>query len=132
MTKFNSRAAYIAVMITASLPMVAVAQTAAPQAAPPTAAAPATSGAPVAAKTDQRAEPTAEEKAVRAKFRAACSADIAKYCGDTQPAADATPDQVKAQRGKLRACLTTNAANVTADCKTAMVEREKAYEAKKN
>jgi hypothetical protein len=128
MTKFTYRVAVTALLLSAGA-QVAMAQTAAPQTTPPTAVAPV---APVAAKADQRSEPSAEEKAVRAKFRAACSADIAKFCPEATPAADATPDQVKAARGKTRVCLTTNAANVSADCKTAMVEREKAYEAKKN
>jgi hypothetical protein len=131
MTIYTSRAAMIAALLSTMASSIAMAQTAATPPAAPAVTAPAAVAPAVAAKPDQRAEPTAEEKAVRAKFRAACSADIAKYCADTQPAADATPEQVKSLRGKLRACLTTNAANVTPECKSAMVEREKSYEAKK-
>ncbi len=89
-------------------------------------AAPTTGGpAPVAA--------TAED-AGRAKFRAACGADIQKLCAAavTADAQTATPEMKKEQRGKVRACLTENKAQVSSGCMAYLAEREAAQAAKKN
>jgi hypothetical protein len=117
MTKITVLAALIAL----SAPVAAFAQSAPAPAAPGAAAAP-------AAKT----EPSPEEKAARAKFRESCGADIAKFCADAAPVANATPDQMKGQRSKMRACLDTNKANLSTACKAAVVEREAAAAAKKS
>ena len=66
----------------------------------------------------------------RGKFRAACGADIAKYCGDSSVAANTTP--TKEQRTKVRACLTTHTAELSTDCKAAVIERETESKAKKS
>lgn len=93
-----------------------------PAKAPAAVTAPATAATP-AAKPDD---------AARNKFRAACGADIAKLCGDVKPIANATPDQMKETRTKTRACLTTNTAKLSTECKSAMSEREAAQAAKKS
>jgi phosphate-selective porin len=104
--------------------LVSAAETATPPAATTP---PAVSAAPAA-----RTEPSPEEKAVRAKFRSACSADIAKFCPDATSSKEATSDEMKAQRTKMRACLTSHVADVTPDCKTAMADRDAAAAARKN
>lgn len=121
MTKIALFAGLLAVAASTS----AFAQTAtAPATAPaakPAVTAPAATPAP--AKTDD---------AARTKFRAACSADIAKHCGDVKPVANATPEQVKETRGKMRACLTSHKADLSKDCQAVMNEREAAAAAKKS
>jgi hypothetical protein len=118
MTKITVLAALIAL----SAPVAAFAQSAPAPAAP---------GATVAAPT-ARSEPSPEEKAARGKFRDACGVDIAKFCADAAPVANATPDQMKGQRSKIRACLDTNKANLSTACKAVVVEREAAAAAKKS
>ena len=60
-----------------------------------------------AAKGEKKAASDAKREEARASMRTACAADIAKLCPD-------------AERGKdLRACLQTNAAVVSEDCKAA-------------
>ena len=88
-----------------------------------------------AAKAPAPAATAAQPKhddGAREKFRQACGGDIAKLCGDAKPVANATPDQMKEARGKLRACLATHKAQLSADCKTAVVVREAAAQAKKS
>jgi len=87
---------------------------------------------PVAPAPAATAAPAKQDDAGRSKFRAACGADIAKLCGDIKPVANATPEQMKETRAKMRACLTTNSAKLSADCKSAMTEREAAAAAKKS
>jgi phosphate-selective porin len=123
MTKITVLAALIAL----SAPVAAFAQSAPTPAPAPAPTTGATAAAP-AAKT----EPSPEEKAARAKFRAACSADFAKFCADAMPVAGGTPDQVRTQRGKMRACIDTHKAELSADCKAAVVDREAAAAAKKS
>ena len=108
MTKTSLLAAVVAL----SLPALAFAQTAPAPATAPTAA-------PVTAVA-----PKAPDNATRSKFRAACGADIAKHCGDAVAAKGATPEETKAQRGKVRACLTTHNAQLSTDCKAALTEIE--------
>ena len=114
----------IAVLILAAGSSLAIAQTAAPT----TPATPAATTAPAASP------PTAAAPAVQldanqnnpvwVKFRAACKADIAKHCGDVE--------RVKGERGKMRACLDTHKAELTADCSSAIVARDAAVAAKKS
>jgi hypothetical protein len=134
MTRITLLAAFVAM----SSSVAAFAQTApapvapaAPAVVAPAAKAPAVTTAPAAAPAVAKTEPTAEEKAARAKFRAACGADITKLCGTEAPVANATPEQMKTQRVKVRACLLTNEAKLSADCKTEVTEREAAMKAKK-
>lgn len=103
MLKTTVLAAFVAIATSAA----AFAQTATPPAA-----APATTAA------------AKHEDGAGAKFRAACGADIAKLCGDVKPVADATADQKKESRGKMRACLTTHKAELSTGCKTVVDERE--------
>lgn len=87
---------------------------------------------PVAPAPAAAVAPAKHDDAARGKFRAACGADIAKLCGDVKPVANATPEQIKENRSKMRACLTTNSAKLSADCKSVMTEREAAAAAKKS
>jgi hypothetical protein len=136
-----SKLILIAAALALTLPAIAIAQTAAPAptvpaAKPPVATAPVTAapttGSPTPADQAKRAETSPEEQAARAKVRAACSADVAKYCAEAAPVAGATPDQMKAQRGKTRACLTANATSLSTECKSALAERDKSHDARKN
>ncbi len=115
-----------ATIIAVALPFAVHAQSASPE--PPTAAA-----APSAASAP-RSNPAMD--AVRAKFRAACGIDIAKHCKDVLPdgptTAATTPEQVKGRRSNLRACLASHSADLTLDCKTAITEREAAWQARKS
>jgi Cysteine rich repeat len=78
-----------------------------------------------------------------AKFMATCKADVEKYCGDAvaqRKAANAaakTGDAAAAApkgkgRGQVVACLNTNIASLTPECKTAFEERKAAAKAKKS
>ncbi len=128
------RSTVFAALVALALPAAAFAQlapapaTPAPAAKAPAAtpAAPAVPVAPAAA-----AKMTPAPIAAREKFRADCGADIAKLCADATPVKGATPDQGKAQRGKLRACLVTNKAKLSTACNVAVTEREAALTAKK-
>jgi hypothetical protein len=115
------RTALAAALMALAVPAAGFAQTA------PAPTAPAATVAPQA-----KTEPTAAEKEARAKFRAACSADIAKFCSDAMPVAGAAPDQMKAQRTKMRGCIDTHKADLSATCKAAIVERDAAVAAKKS
>jgi hypothetical protein len=124
-----------AAVILSVLSGVAVAQTAAPAAtAPaPTAAAPA-------------AAPRQIDPAV-AKFRAACKADMDKLCGaevaaaaaaraaektaGAEPAKGQTAGaQTSGGRSGVTACMTTNEAKLSTECKTAWAERKATMKAK--
>jgi Cysteine rich repeat len=112
----------IAALVLVAGSSFAIAQTAAPAAPVTTPAAPAIV-APTAAVP--AAQPEAHHNnPVWVKFRAACKADIAKHCGDVE--------KVKGERGKMRACLDTHKADLSADCKSAIVERDAAAQAKKS
>ncbi len=110
-----NRTIVAAALFAITIPIAVNAQQTAPAA--PSATAPATPSR----------QPTVAETEARAKFRAACSADIAKFCKDIPPAgqttAATTPDQMKGQRANMRQCLATNAANLSADCKSAVDQR---------
>ncbi|MEQ1615587.1 MAG: hypothetical protein ABL904_22765, partial [Hyphomicrobiaceae bacterium] len=111
----------------------AFAQTAPTAPAPAAAAkAPAAVTAPAAPAATATPAVKTDDAARGGKFRAACGADIAKLCGDVKPIANATPDQMKETRTKTRACLTTNTAKLSTECKSAMTEREAAQAAKKS
>jgi hypothetical protein len=122
-----------AAIIVSVLSGVAVAQTVAPAAAP---TAPAAAAAPAA---DKQVDPAV------AKFRAVCKADIDKLCGTEIAAAKAAapapvPGADPAAKGQGRgegrnvmgACMTANEAKLTADCKTAWLERKAVWAAKKS
>lgn len=81
--------------------------------------APAPSGASAPAATTS----TKPDDGNRAKFRQACGADLAKFCGDAKPAANATPEQMKEARAKTRACLATHQAELSVGCKSVLDER---------
>ena len=89
----------------------------------------ATQPAPAAPAT--AAAPAKQDHGDRGKFRAACAADLTKHCGDIKPIAGATPEQMKEQRSKIRVCLTSHKAQLSADCKAAVDEREASTAAKK-
>jgi hypothetical protein len=118
-----NRLSVVAMIVALCAPAAGFAQTAPAPAAAPAAVPP----APVA-----KAEPSEAEKAARAKFRAACSADVAKFCADAAPVAGATPEQMKGQRSKMRTCMETNKASLSADCKAAIVDRDVAVAARKS
>jgi Cysteine rich repeat len=125
---------------------------AAPAAAPtaPAAAAPAAKPAAPAAATPAPAAPGAAAPAAAAapkvdpsmaKFQASCKADVEKYCAEANAerkagvAAAKTGDAAAPKgkgRGQVVACLNTNLANLTPDCKTAFEERKAAAKAKKS
>lgn len=81
-----------------------------------------------------------------AKFMTSCKADVEKYCADamaqrkaataaakTEPKTEgATPAAKGKGRGQVVACLNTNLANLTPECKTAFEERKAAAKAKKS
>ncbi len=119
----------IAGFVTLATSVAVFAQTAPAPTAPAKAPAAATAPAAPAATATPAAKP---DDAARGKFRQACGADITKFCGDIKPVANATPDQMKETRSKMRACLTTNSAKLSTDCKSAMSEREAASAAKKS
>ncbi len=114
----------IAALILVAGSGLAIAQTAAPT----TPAAPAATTAPAAVAPSAAApavQPDANQNnPVWVKFRAACKADLAKHCGDVE--------RVKGERGKMRACLDTHKAELTADCTSAIVARDAAIAAKKS
>jgi hypothetical protein len=130
----NKTVAAAAAILLSVVSGVAVAQTAAPAAAP---VAPATAAAPAAEK---QVDPAV------AKFRAVCKADIDKLCGTEIAAAKAaapapvpgTDPAAKGQgrgeggRGVMGACMTKNEASLSADCKTAWMERKAVWAAKKS
>lgn len=101
----------------AAIPAYALAQSAPPPVSPTPSAATTTS-------TPDNPE--------RGKFRAACGADIAKYCGGTGSSNVSTPELMKEQRGKVSACLITHTADLSANCKAAVIERDAASKAKKS
>ena len=108
----------IAALILVAGSGLAIAQTAAPAAtAVPAAVAP--SAAAPAVQPDAN-----QNNPVWVKFRAACKADLAKHCGDVE--------RVKGERGKMRACLDTHKAELTADCSSAILARDAAVAAKKS
>jgi hypothetical protein len=129
-TKTTIGAAAAAIVVSV-LSGVAVAQTAAPAAAP----------------TDTAATPAAEDPArangfrVVAKFRGVCKADIEKLCGAeiaaAKAAAPATTDPAAKGQGRregrdvMRACMTANEAKLSADCKAAWIERKALWVAPK-
>jgi hypothetical protein len=122
----NKTIAAAAAILVSVLSGVAVAQTAAP-AAPATAA-------------EKQVDPAV------AKFRAVCKADIDKLCGAEIAAAKAAAPApapgadpaAKGQgrgeggRGVMGACMTANEAKLSADCKTAWIERKAVWAAKKS
>jgi Cysteine rich repeat len=81
-----------------------------------------------------------------AKFMTSCKADVEKYCADAvaqrKAANTAAKTEAKVEgaapaakgkgRGQVVACLNTNLANLTPDCKTAFEERKAAAKAKKS
>ena len=121
----------------------APAETPAPAAPAATPAPAAKAAAPAAAApTGTAAAPAAKavDPAV-AKFMAVCKADVEKYCGDAVAAQKAANAAVKTTgdtaakgkgRGQVVACLNTNAASLTPECKTAFEERKAAAKAKKS
>jgi hypothetical protein len=125
-TKTFAAAAVAIVLSVAS--GVAIAQTA----TQPAAATPATSTVAPAvtapATAAKQVDPAVE------KFRAACKADIAKLCADVIAAAKAaTPvgtEPGKGTRGVMAACMTTNEAKLSGECKTAWDERKATMKAK--
>jgi Cysteine rich repeat len=76
----------------AALPILALAQTAAP-------------------------DPAKEE--ARAKFRAACSADVQKFCANVERA-----------KGAMRSCLEAHQTQLSEPCKAARAERDAARKEK--
>lgn len=56
--------------------------------------------------------PSAERSEAREKYRAACGADIQKFCGNVERA-----------KGAMRSCLTEHAKDLSPACKTAREER---------
>jgi len=115
MNKFALLAAFTAL----SIPAIALAQSA-PASVSTMPTAPSATPAPAA------------PIAARGKFRAACAADMTKFCGDVAAISSATPDQKKEQRGKMRACLTTHSADLSGDCKAAITARDLEHTAKKS
>lgn len=120
----------LATLLAVTTSVAAFAQTAPAPTAP--AKAPSVTTAPAVAPATAATPAAKTDDAARTKFRAACGADIAKLCGDVKPIANATPDQMKETRTKTRACLTTNTAKLSTECKSAMSEREAAQAAKKS
>lgn len=56
--------------------------------------------------------PSAEVKEMRQKMRAACSADVQKFCG-----------QIERGKGMLRACLEQHQSELSEGCRAARAER---------
>jgi hypothetical protein len=56
--------------------------------------------------------PSAEVKEMRQKMRAACSADVQKFCG-----------QIERGKGMLRACLEQHQNDLSETCRAARAER---------
>jgi hypothetical protein len=81
------------------VPAAAFAQSAAPQTAAPETAAP--SAAPQAATPE-----------ARARMRAACGADVLKFCANVERA-----------KGAMRSCLEAHATQLSDGCKAARAER---------
>lgn len=107
----------IAALVLVAGSSFAIAQTAAP-AAPANPAAAATAAAPAAQPDANHGNPA------WMTVRNACKADIDKHCGNVE--------RVKGERGKMRACLDTHKADLSADCKAAVAERDAAAQAKKS
>ncbi len=57
--------------------------------------------------------PTPAQSEARQKVRAACAADIQKFCADVE----------RGKNGGMRACLEKNDQQLSAGCKTARAER---------
>jgi membrane fusion protein, multidrug efflux system len=71
------------------------------------------------AAATRAAETSARKEEARASFRAACASDIQKFCSDVE-------------RGKgMRACLRSNAAQLSDDCKAAAAGRSRKGDARK-
>jgi len=83
---------YVVALTLAALPILAVAQTAAP-------------------------DPAKEE--ARTKFRAACGADVQKFCADVERA-----------KGAMRSCLEAHQTQLSEPCKAARAERAAARKEK--
>ena len=56
--------------------------------------------------------PSAEKAEAREKFRAACGADVQKFCANVERA-----------KGAMRSCLDTHASDLSPACKAAREER---------
>lgn len=70
------------------------------------------SAAPSAAPSATEAAPSAEKAEAREKYRAACGADVQKFCANIERA-----------KGAMRSCLETNEAALSPSCKAARAER---------
>jgi hypothetical protein len=71
---------------------------------------------PAAALAQTQSEPpSAELKEAREKVRAACSADVQKFCA-----------QIERAKGAMRACLDAHESDLSADCRTARAVRSAA------
>ena len=68
---------------------------------------------PLAAQSQEAQQPAASEKAeARGKVRAACQADIQKFCANIERA-----------KGAMRTCLDANQKSLSTECNAARAER---------
>lgn len=113
---------FSALILAASMPIAAVAQTvqqpspSAQQAAP-------VAAAPTASRGNGPQDP--ETKARWEKFQAACGADLKTHCAGIERSAEKG-------RGEMRQCIETNKAKFSATCQSAVNEREAARAARKD
>jgi hypothetical protein len=122
----------------------AAAKPAAPAAAPAPAAKAATPAAPGSAPATAVVPAAKQVDPAMAKFWATCKADVEKYCADAAAQRKAVGKAAGAEkttgdtavkgkgRSQVVACLNTNVANLTPDCKTSFEERKAAAKAKKS
>jgi hypothetical protein len=72
---------------------------------------------PLTAALAQSAPPDAAKAAAREKFRAACAADVQKFCASIEKA-----------KGAMRSCLEQHQTQLSDSCKAARAERAAAKE----
>jgi hypothetical protein len=70
---------------------------------------------PMAAALAQTATPDPAKQEARARYRAACAADVQKFCAN-----------IERGKGATRACLTAHETQLSETCKAASAEREAA------
>lgn len=120
----------VSMLASLALPVAASAQTApAPPAPGPAPSAPGQAG-PAGPTATGEAAPSPEELASRARFRSSCGPFIKSHCANVFSGNAVTPEERRDQRGKVRACLSANKDVLSADCRTALAEREAAAAAR--
>lgn len=110
----------VSMLASLALPVAASAQTAPAPPAP----------GPAGPTATGEAAPSPEELASRARFRSSCGPFIKSHCANVFSGNAVTPEERRDQRGKVRACLSANKDVLSADCRTALAEREAAAAAR--